>query len=133
MNEQGFTKLKPLPKPLLSEKHQLNQFKWAKIIFIDETMFSQFGKSKQVWRSQGEVIKAVTIKHSAKVHVYVCFSESSFGEIYCFTKRLKAKLLCSIYKKTLLPSAKILFGQDNNSWILQEDNDPKHRSKLAKD
>ena len=56
LNEQGLTKLQPLHKPLLSETHRLNWLKWAKshqkkdwskIIFTDETTFSQFGKSKK--------------------------------------------------------------------------------------
>jgi hypothetical protein len=40
--------------------------------------------------------------------------------------------MCSIYQQGLLASASQLFGMDNIDWILQEDNDPKHRSKIAK-
>ena len=56
LNEQGLYKLKPLSKPLLSDLHRLNQLKWAKthrnqdwskVIFTDETTFSQFGKPKK--------------------------------------------------------------------------------------
>ncbi|KYN38511.1 hypothetical protein ALC56_07111 [Trachymyrmex septentrionalis] len=36
-----------------------------------------------------------------------------------------------MYKKTLLPSAERWFIDKNEDWILQEDNDPKHRSKLC--
>ena len=71
------------------------------------------------------------MKHSAKVHVYGCFSEEGFGNIYCFTNNLNADLLCTIYETSLLPSAGIFFGKDNHSWSLQEDNDPKHMSKKA--
>ena len=65
--------------------------------------------------------------------MYGCFSGKGFGRIYCFTNNLNADLLCTIYKNTLLPSAKTFFGKDNNTWSLQEDNDPKHRSRKAKD
>ena len=41
--------------------------------------------------------------------------------------------MCTISENGLLPSAQKLFGEDNSSWTLQEDNDPKHRSKLAKE
>src|SRR5215470_9213268 len=58
--------------------------------------------------------------------MYRCFSEKSFGNIYCFTNNLTGDLLYTIYKNTLLPSAEIFFGKDNHNWILQEDNDPKH-------
>ena len=82
---------------------------------------------------KGEIIKVPTVKHSAKVHVYCCFSEKGFGSIYCFTENLDANLLCTIYKNTLLPSARIFFGKNNNNWTLQEDNDLKHTSKKALD
>lgn len=39
--------------------------------------------------------------------------------------------MLSIYKRGLLTSAKKMFGVDNAEWILQEDNDPKHRSRLC--
>ena len=141
LNEQGLYKLKPLKKPLLSDTHGENRLKWAKankkmdwskVIFTDETTFSLFNKPKKVWRQKGEIVKAPTVKHSAKVHVYGCFSEKGFGNIYCFTENLNSELLCSIYKKTLLPSAKNFFGEDNHSQILQEDKDPKHTSGKAK-
>jgi hypothetical protein len=140
LNEQGLYKLQPLKKPLLTDTHRENRLKWAKdnkktdwskIIFTDETTFSLFSKPKRVWRKVGEKIIAPTVKHSAKVHVYGCFSEKGFGNIYCFTENLKAEHLCTIYKKTLLPSAKKFFGEDDNSWKLQEDNDPKHKSGKA--
>jgi hypothetical protein len=39
--------------------------------------------------------------------------------------------MCDIYKHGLLPTAKKQFGHDSTIWRLQEDNDPKHTSKLA--
>ena len=72
------------------------------------------------------------MKHSVKVHVYGCFSENGFGNIHCFTNNLNAEFLCSIYKTNLLSSTRKLFGADDHSWILQEDNDPKYRSKKAR-
>jgi transposase len=140
LNEEGLHKLQPLVKPLLLEKHRENRLEWArinkktdwsKIIFTDETTIFQFSKPKKVWRQRGEIIKAPTVKHSIKVHVYGCFSEEGFGNIYCFTENLNADLLCTIYKTTLLPSARKFFGKDNYSWFLQEDNDPKHKSGKA--
>ena len=47
----------------------------------------------------------------------------------CFQRNLDANFLCKIYEKGLLPSASELFGRGNLTWILQEGNDPKHRSK----
>ena len=61
-----------------------------------------------------------------------CFSASGFGDLVCFQRNLNADFMCNIYERGLLPSVNRLFGVDDNSWILQEDNDPKHRSKRAK-
>jgi hypothetical protein len=140
LNEQGLYKLQPLKKPLLSDTNRDNRLEWAKknkktnwskVIFTDETTIFQFSKPKKVWREKGEIVKTPTVKHSVKVHVYGCFSERGFGNIYCFTENLNSELLCTIYKKTLLPSARNFFGENNHSWKLQEDNDPKHMSEKA--
>ena len=49
---------------------------------------------------KGEKIKVTTVKQSAKVYVYGCFSEKGFGQIHCFTDNLNADKLCKIYKNT---------------------------------
>src|SRR5579871_4238375 len=140
LNEQSLYKLQLLKKLLLSDTHRDNRLGWAKknkktdwskIIFTDETTISQFSKSKKVWRYKGEKVKVLIVKHSAKVYVYRCCSEKGFGNIYCFTENLNSKLLYTIYKKTLLPSARNFFREDDNNWKLQEDNDPKHISGKA--
>src|SRR5579871_2636426 len=137
LNEQGLYKLQLLKKPLLLDSHRDNRLEWAKknkktnwskVIFIDETTISQFSKPKKVWRYKDEKVKVLTVKHSAKVYVYRYFSEKGFGNIYYFTENLNSELLYTIYKKTLLPSARNFFGEDNNNWKLQEDNYPKHTS-----
>ena len=66
-----------------------------------------------------------------KVYIYRYFSKKDFGNIYCFTENLNSKLLYIIYKKTLLPSARKFFREDDNNWKLQDDNDPKHTSGKA--
>ena len=56
--------------------------------------------------------------------------KDSVGSV-CFKENLNAELMCDIYKRGLLPTARKQFGHDSMLWKLQEDNDPKHRSKLA--
>ena len=41
------------------------------------------------------------------------------------------EIIIIIYERGLLRSAKKMFGADMADWILQEDNDPKHRSRLC--
>src|SRR5579871_382676 len=124
LNKQGLYKLQLLKKPLLLDSHRDNRLEWAKknkktdlskIIFIDETTIFQFSKPKKVWRYKSEKVKALIVKYSAKVHVYRYYLEKGFGNIYCFTENLNSEFLCTIYKKTLLPSARNFFGEDDNN------------------
>eukprot|EP00727_Mastigamoeba_balamuthi_P012667 m51a1_g8022 hypothetical protein (100) ;mRNA; r:1618-2674 len=64
--------------------------------------------------------------------VIVFHHAEGFGRLYTFMCNLNSKKLCHIYNKALLPSAKKMFGPAPDDWVLQEDNDPKHTSKLAK-
>ena len=59
------------------------------------------------------------------------WAHMGFGILYLFTCNLNAEKMLEIYKKALLPSAERWFIDKNEDWILQEDNDPKHRSKLC--
>jgi transposase len=142
LHEAGGTYSSPLLKPLLSEKHRNQRliwakkhknFDWRKVLFTDESTFYLNRPAGKTWNLPGKRKVVRTVKHPAKVHVWGCFSASGFGEIFCFQRNLDAKFMCTIYEKGLLPSAQNLFGDENESWILQEDNDPKHRSKLAKE
>ena len=65
-----------------------------------------------------------------KVNIWGCFSCNCFGRICCFREKLKADLLCRIYKRYLLPTARDHVGRNSTNWALQEDNDPKHTSQL---
>ena len=44
---------------------------------------------------------------------------------------MNAEKLCEIYSTALIESSNKFFP-DTNDWILQEDNDPKHRSELVR-
>lgn len=132
---------RPILKPLLTEKHRHQRLNWAKkhknfdwnkVIFTDESTFYLNQPIGKTWNFPGKKKVIRTVKHPAKVHVWGCFSASGFGEIICFQRNLDAEFMCHIYEKGLLSSARRLFGDENLDWILQEDNDPKHRSKLAK-
>lgn len=127
-------------KPLLTEKHVQKRLSWANenlnrdwsnVIFTDESSFVVYNYWKKAWTEKGERLIQRTVKHPAKVHVYGCFSAKGFGSLFVFTENLNAERMVKLYQKCLLPSAKSLYGQRNQNWILQEDNDPEHRSRLC--
>ena len=72
------------------------------------------------------------MKHSAKIHVWGCFSKHGFGKLVLCRQTLFSKFMCKIYKNGLLPSAKKWFSNTNYNWKLLEDNDLKHASKTSK-
>ena len=141
LNEAGLSYGPVLKKPLLKIDHREKRLQFAQahldddfenIIFTDESTFRLFGFKKKVWRRAGEPFVVRTVKHPAKVNVWGCFSSKGFGKLVLFTENMNAPLLVKIYNKGLLPSAAKWFSGEEDEWVLQEDNDPKHTSKLAK-
>lgn len=101
------------------------------MIFSDETTIRMNSVKGLVWNLPGKKKIVRTVKHPVKVNVWGCFSVRGFGRVVCFNENLNANLMCDIYKYGLLPTARKQFGHDSTLWKLQEDNDPKHMSKLA--
>ena len=104
---------------------------WKQVIFTDEKTVRLNCVKGMVWNSPGKRKAVRTVKHPVKANVWGCFSSKGFGRVVCFKENLNAELLCDIYKCGLLPKARKQFGHDSVLWKLQEDNDPKRRSKLA--
>ena len=131
----------PISKPLLTEKHRRKRLQWAqavsdvdwnRIVFTDETTGRLNQLKLCVWNLPGKTKVFRTVKYPVKVNLWECFSCNGFGRIYCFRENFRADLFCKIYKRCLLPTAGDHFGRNATDWELQEDNDPKHMSRLAK-
>lgn len=129
-----------LKKPLLSQKHVQKRLNWAKenldrdwgnVIFTDESSFWAWSSLSKAWISKHNRFLKRTVKHPIKVHVWGCFCKRGFGCLFVFTGILNAERMRKIYKKCLMRSAEKFYGSDTTTWVLQEDNDPKHRSKLC--
>lgn len=131
-----------LKKPLLSEKHVARRLAWAQenidrdwsnVVFSDEASVWGFVIVPRAWCSSPNQFVQRTVKHPIKVHLWGCFSKKGFGVLHLFTDNLNASKMVKIYEKALLPTATRQFITKNEDWILQEDNDPKHRSRLCTD
>ena len=140
LRESGGSYGPPLMKPLLTEDHrekrllwarQHQHFNWDRVIFTDEKTFELCRGVRKVWRfpTSSKVVRRV--KHPPKLHVWGCFSKRGFGKLICFKQNLTGIFMCSIYEKGLLPFAQRQFPEGPNNWILQEDNDPKHKCRRA--
>lgn len=131
-----------LKKPLLSENHVTKRLAWAKknlhrdwdnVIFTDESSVWGYAWTNRAWSTAENRLVQRTVKHPIKVHIWGCFSKLGFGKLFIFTDNLNAQKMLKIYEKCLMPTAKRWFINKNEDWILQEDNDPKHRSRLCSD
>lgn len=129
-----------IKKPLLTQIHIEKRMHWAtenshtdwsKVIYTDESSFWLANPLSHAWSTAQNRTVVRTIKHPQKVHVYGAFCESGFGKLTVFTGNLNAVRMCDLYKSTLLPTAKKFYGNNNSDWLLLEDNDPKHKSRLC--
>ena len=125
-------------KPALSDKQKTARVAFAKrnrtrawlnVLFSDETKFLLGSRKHLVRRYQGEKIYKRTFKHPGGVNVWGCFGSRGFGNVHIFRENMTAAVYVDILERHLLPSAKRAVP---TSWIFQDDNDPKHRSRLAK-
>lgn len=128
----------PISKPLLLKNHRSSRLKfatenrnrdWSKVLFTDESTFQLFPNSRKLWMKRSKKLVYRRVKHSQKIHAWAGFSQSGFGKIITFTGILTSSRMIDIYKEGLVQPPIILFDGD---WTLQEDNDPKHTSKVAK-
>ena len=136
LNGAGKTYMPALPKPLLTA-HQVTarltfaranaDRDWNKVVWSDEATFWLGERRKKVWTRKGHRVVQHMVKHPLKVHVWGCFSSQGWGRLYTFTGNLNSKLMNTIYQKALLPTMVHLPA----ATVFQEDNDPKHRSKVC--
>ena len=146
MNRFAFS---PIKKPLLSPKNIDLRFSLSRdyikmplekiksIIWSDESKFNLFysdGKCS-VWREPGKGLEKQnlqpTIKHGGlSVMVWACFSYHGKGKLVFIEDIMDAVKYCSILSDNLYESASDMGLVD---FIFQQDNDPKHTSKLAKE
>jgi len=131
--------------PLLQEVHIKQRISfaegykdhdWSITLWSDE-MSICLGPQGQIWvqRPIGETFNPVycteTVKHPTKVHVWGCFCQYGVGEVYVFTENLDAAGMVEILRKCLIKSANTYWK--NKTWWFQQDNDPKHTSRLVRD
>lgn len=109
---------------------------WSNVIWSDESKFELFGSKRRqtVWRRNGNSHKPgltqPTVKHSKYVMVWGCFSAHGIGHLAEILGKLNAAGYKDIVEEHLHSSASEMAIPDH--FILQQDNDPKHTSRLFK-
>jgi hypothetical protein len=106
---------------------------WRHVLFTDEKTFELFGHPNRqndvVWdEGPQNVVPSATVKHPAKVHVWAGMSYYGITQPYLFEETLVSSLYITILEARL-PAVPDLFP--NQTWMLQQDGDPKHTSKMT--
>lgn len=137
-----------LRKPLLRPQNKIKRLNWAKehvnwsinqwkrVLWSDESKFEIFGSNRRIFvrRRRGERALAEcvvpTVKHGGgSVMVWGCFGNSRVGDLIKIDGILNKEGYKKILEENALPSGQRLIGR---GFVFQEDNDPKHSSKLCR-
>ncbi len=70
------------------------------------------------------VCVAGSVKHDGKINVWGAFAAHGVGVLHIIEGIMMKEQYHEILGDVMLPSADILFGQQN--WIFQQDNDSRH-------
>jgi transposase len=149
LREAGYYGRVCLKKPLLSP---LNKFKrlvwavkhkdwtieeWKKVMWSDEKKFELFNTKRRTYcrKKINEPLRPDTVQGTVKhgggnIMVWGCMGNGATGNLYRIEGIMDKFVYHSILLEQALPSGDKLFG--NEKWVFQQDNDPKHSSKLCR-
>ena len=138
-----------MKKPFLKAKHRRDRLNfalkygewtvddWKRVLWSDETKINRFGSDgrKWVWKKKGEPLSDRTIQATVKhgggnIMVWGSFGYGGVGDLAEVVGRMKASQYVSILDDHLLSSAEDV-SISEEELIFQQENDPKHTSKLA--
>jgi transposase len=133
----GYQKSLPTTTPMLTAVQKENRVKWArkylndcwkKTLFTDETAFQLFRNTVERWHKEGERPIRCVPKDRTKIFAWGGFCNDGKTSLYCFSQIMNAEFYVNILRQHV-HEAKEMMG---DRWRFQQDNDPKHTSRLAK-
>lgn len=139
LSELGYSFKEPRIAFLLSENHKKLRVEWAKannhrdwkkVIFSDETTFWLGRSGVARWTPPDEENVHMVPKGVPKLNLWGAISWNGKVSLYIFRQNLTGKLYVDILSQKL-PEMKQLYSS-TSAWTLQQDNDPKHTSRVSK-
>jgi len=141
-------------KPLITQRNRIIRLAWARehlewtdeqwerVLWSDESPYVLRFKGKQiVWRRHNEryLVKncVATVKHDDKIMVWGSFAASGVGILHRIHGIMDQHVYRNLLENVMMPSVDIVFGDRVHpdapqEWIFQQDNDPKHTSRLCR-
>ena len=148
LREHGLFGRRPAKKPFISLKNRRARISfakshvdwtvadWSKVLFSDESKFEIFNKNVQyIRRRVGERFNVAnlspTVKHGCgNIMVWGAFSAVGVGPLKLIEGKMTKTVYRDILNDVMYPYAKENLSED---FIFQQDNDPKHTSKIVKE
>lgn len=146
--EAGLFSRRPAKKPFISAKNRKARLefakahldwsvqKWKTVLFSDESKYNLKNSDgiRRVRRPKGERLNPkyckATVKHGGgNILVWGCFSGQGIGPIHKIDGIMDRFMYRDILKDVMLPYAD---EEMPLQWRFQQDNDPKHTSKVCK-
>uniref|UniRef100_A0A3B4TNE5 Uncharacterized protein n=1 Tax=Seriola dumerili TaxID=41447 RepID=A0A3B4TNE5_SERDU len=151
LNKQGIYGRTPRRKPLLTKKNIAARLKfvkehidtlqryWRNVLWTDETKIELFGgKNTQhyIWCSKGTAYRHENIIPTVKygggnLMIWACFAASGPGQLAMIEGKMNSQIYQRIPQDNLRLSVHQL--KLSRKCVMQQDNDPKHRSKSTTD
>jgi hypothetical protein len=110
---------------------------WKKVVFSDETKINRLGSDGKQWTwvMKGQPLRDhnvnMTYKHGGgSLMLWSCFTQHGPGFVAKIEGGMDSKLYCEILQGDFMETLKD-YGLNVNDVILQQDNDPKHKSKYT--
>jgi hypothetical protein len=137
-------------RPLLTKKHVKERLDfaiahqdwtlddWKRVVWSDETKINRLGSDgrKWAWKKAGEGLSERLVKGTMKfgggsLMMWGCMLWDGVGYACKIDGRMDGELYTKILQDELQGSL-MYYGKDPSSIIFQQDNDPKHKSKMAR-
>jgi transposase len=138
-------------KPLLQPRHvrQRHEFAikyqhwtehdWFRVIFSDETKINRLGSDGRVWvwKKTGAALTEQHVKGTVKfgggnLMIWGCMTAHGVGLMCRIDGKMDAALYKEILEDEFLGTVEY-YGMEKDKIIFQQDNDPKHTSKTARE
>ena len=149
LKKAGMKAVVKCKRPYLKKAHRRARYDWAiahqdwtvedwqKVVYTDETKINRLGSDgrRMVWKFPGEKLTDRLVEGTVKfgggsLMLWGCMMWEGVGYACKIDGKLNAELYTQILEEDFQSSIQY-YGKSPQDIIFQQDNDPKHRSKLA--